>query len=94
MFVENMFSSRYGHVGELARMGADIQVDGRVAVVTGRRLHGAQVRGTDLRGSAAMVVAALGAEGESRVSGVHHILRGYENLDGNLRALGSAVKVT
>ena len=94
MFVENIFSNRYGHVGELARMGADIQVDGRVAVVTGRRLHGAEVRGTDLRGSAAMVVAALGAEGESRVSGVHHILRGYDNLDGNLRALGSAVKVT
>lgn len=93
MFVENMFASRYGHVGELARMGADIQVDGRVAVVTGRRLHGAQVRGTDLRGSAAMVVAALGAEGESRVSGVRHILRGYENLDGNLRALGGAIKL-
>ena len=94
MFVENIFSSRYGHVGELARMGADIQVDGRVAVVTGRRLHGAEVRGTDLRGSAAMVVAALGAEGESRVSGVHHILRGYDNFDGKLRTLGGAVEVT
>ncbi len=92
MFVENMFSSRYRHVDELMRMGADIQVDGRVAVVTGRPLQGARVRGTDLRGSAALVVAALGARGESRVSGVRHILRGYENLDGDLRSLGASIQ--
>lgn len=93
MFVENMFLSRYGHVGELARMGADIQIDGRVAVVTGRRLHGAAVRGSDLRGTAALVVAALAARGESRVSGVPYILRGYENLDGDLRALGAQIQL-
>ena len=92
MFVENMFSSRYRHVDELARMGADIQVDGRVAVVTGRPLQGARVRGTDLRGSAALVVAALGAKGESRVSGVRHILRGYQDLDGDLRSLGASIQ--
>ena len=69
MFVENIFSSRYHHVDELSRMGADIQVAGRVAVVNGRRLHGARVRGCDLRGGAALVVAALGAEGTSRISG-------------------------
>ena len=93
MFVENMFLSRYRHVGELERMGADIQVDGRVAVVTGRRLHAAQVRGTDLRGSAALVVAALGAKGTSRVSGVRHILRGYQSLDQDLRALGAEIQL-
>ncbi|MBQ8850924.1 MAG: UDP-N-acetylglucosamine 1-carboxyvinyltransferase, partial [Oscillibacter sp.] len=93
MFVENMFLSRYGHVGELVRMGADIQVDGRVAVVTGRRLHGAAVRGTDLRGGAALVVAALAARGESRVSGVPYILRGYEDLDGGLRTLGAQIQL-
>ncbi len=93
MFVENMFLSRYGHVGELARMGAEIQVDGRVAVVTGRRLHGASVRGRDLRGTAALVVAALAARGESRVSGVPYLLRGYENLEGDLRALGAQIQL-
>lgn len=94
MFVENMFLSRYGHVGELARMGADIQVDGRVAVVTGRRLHGAAVCGTDLRGAAALVVAALAARGESRVSGVPYILRGYERLEEDLRGLGAQIQLS
>ena len=65
MFVENMFDNRYRHVDELARMGADIQLAGRVAVVTGRRLHAAQVHSTDLRGGAALVVAALGARDQS-----------------------------
>lgn len=93
MFVENMFLSRYGHVGELARMGADIQLDGRVAVVTGRRLHAASVHGTDLRGTAALVIAALAAEGESRVSGVSYIRRGYEDLEGDLCALGAQIQL-
>lgn len=93
MFVENMFLSRYRHVGELERMGADIQVDGRVAVVTGHRLHGAQVRGTDLRGAAALVVAALGARGTSRVSGLRHIWRGYQSLDRDLRGLGAEIQL-
>lgn len=93
MFVENMFLSRYGHVGELIRMGADIQVDGRVAVVTGRRLQGAEIRGTDLRGTAALVIAALGAKGESRILGVPYILRGYEDFAGGLRTLGADITV-
>ena len=92
MFVENMFSSRYGHVDELMRMGADIQVDGRVAVVTGRPLRGASVRGGDLRGSAALVVAALGARGISRVSVGRHIRRGYADLAGDLRRLGAQIE--
>jgi len=93
MFVENMFTSRYGHVGELCRMGANIQVDGRVAVVTGRRLCGANVRGADLRGSAALVAAALGARGESRVSGLQYIQRGYHDLARDLKSLGAEIRL-
>ena len=94
MFVENMFDNRYRHVDELARMGANIQLAGRVAVVTGRPLHGAQVRSTDLRGGAALVVAALAAEGVSQVSGLHHIRRGYEDLEGRLALLGADVRLS
>ena len=90
VFVENIFESRYRHVDELSRMGADIRVEGRVAVVYGvPRLHGAQVRATDLRGGAALAVAALGAEGRSELTGVHHIDRGYQSLEGDLRRLGA-----
>ncbi len=93
LFVENMFDSRYRHVGELRRMGADIQLAGRAAMVSGvGRLHGASVRSTDLRGGAALVVAALGAEGTTQVSGLHHIGRGYQALDKNLRALGADIR--
>lgn len=92
VFEENIFENRYRHVDELARMGADIQLAGRVAVVTGSRLHGADVRSTDLRGGAALVVAALGAEGVSRVSGLNHIRRGYQGLDDGLAALGADIR--
>lgn len=92
VFVENIFENRFRHVGELARMGADIKVEGRVAVVCGvSRLYGARVNSTDLRGGAALVVAALGAEGESRVAGLHHIDRGYADFEQNLRALGADI---
>ena len=92
-FEENIFENRYRHVDELARMGADIRVEGRVAVVYGvPRLHGAQVRATDLRGGAALAVAALGAEGVSRVSGLNHIRRGYQGLDDGLAALGADIR--
>ena len=92
VFVENIFESRYRHVDELSRMGADIRVEGRVAVVYGvPRLHGAQVRATDLRGGAALAVAALGAEGRSELTGVHHIDRGYQSLEGDLRRLGAEI---
>ncbi|MDE6455172.1 MAG: UDP-N-acetylglucosamine 1-carboxyvinyltransferase [Dysosmobacter sp.] len=92
VFEENMFVNRYRHVGELARMGASIQVSGRTAVVTGvERLHGAPVRCTDLRGGAALCVAALAAEGETEVSETGHIDRGYEDIARDLRALGAEV---
>ncbi len=93
LFVENIFDSRYRHVDELRRMGADIQVAGRAAMVSGvGRLHGAAVRSPDLRGGAALVVAALGAEGTTQVSGLRHIRRGYQALDKNLRALGADIR--
>ena len=92
VFVENMFDSRYRHVDELKRMGADIRTDGRVAVVYGvPRLYGAKVRSTDLRGGAALAVAALGAEGESTLTGLGHIDRGYADLAGDLAALGAKI---
>ncbi len=92
VFVENMFDSRYRHVAELCRMGADIVTEGRVAVVRGvKQLHGARVTATDLRGGGALAVAALAAEGETTLSGVHHIDRGYEALEEMLRRLGGRV---
>lgn len=92
MFVENMFDSRYHHVDELRRMGASIDVSSRVAMVTGRpQLQGATVHGRDLRGTAALIIAALGAEGESRVFGLSHLFRGYENMEENLLHMGGEV---
>lgn len=93
VFVENIFESRYRHVDELMRMGADIRVEGKVAVVYGvPRLHGAQVRSADLRGGAALVVAALGAEGKSLITNLRHVDRGYQDLDTVLRALGAQIE--
>ena len=93
VFVENVFENRYRHVDELARMGADIRVEGRVAVVCGvPRLHSGAVKAADLRGGAALAVAALGAEGETVLTGLHHIDRGYERLEEDLRALGAEIK--
>lgn len=92
LFEENMFTSRYRHVDELSRMGANIRISGRAAVVTGvERLHGAPVRCTDLRGGAALCVAALAAEGETSVQEIGHIDRGYEDIARDLRRLGADV---
>ena len=88
-FVETVFDSRYAHVPELVRMGADITLSGRLAIVRGvERLHGAAVTARDLRGGGALAAAALGAEGDTILSGVHHIDRGYESLEEMLRLLG------
>ena len=92
VFEERIFESRYRHVDEMARMGARIRVSGPTAVVFGTPvLHGASVRSTDLRGGAALCVAALGAEGVTRVGALHHIDRGYEDIARDLRALGADV---
>ena len=93
MFIENIFESRYKHAAELVRMGARIKVEGRVAVVEGvPSLYGASVEATDLRGGAAMVVAGLAAEGTTEIRGLHHIDRGYERLEENLRRLGADIR--
>lgn len=92
VFVENLFESRYRHVPELTRMGADIDVEGRVAVVRGvPRLHAAQLEARDLRGGGALAAAALGAEGTSTLRGLHHIDRGYQRLEEMLGTLGGQI---
>ena len=92
VFVENIFENRFRHVGELRRLGADIRTELRVAMVTGvPHLHAAPVSATDLRGGAALVVAALAAEGETVIHDTGHIDRGYESLDRSLRELGADI---
>ncbi len=93
IFVENIFSNRYKHVGELLRLGADIKVEDKVAIVEGvKKLSGAKVTAMDLRGAASLVVAGLGAEGVTEISGVKYIDRGYEDIEGNLSKLGAYIK--
>ncbi|MCD7929154.1 MAG: UDP-N-acetylglucosamine 1-carboxyvinyltransferase [Clostridiales bacterium] len=95
VFVETIFENRYRQAAELARMGADIRVEGRVAVVCGvPRLHAARLEAADLRGGAALVVAALAAEGESQIAGLRHVDRGYARLEEDLSALGADIRRT
>ena len=95
VFIENIFDHRYRQAGQLARLGADIRVDGRRAVVTGvQRLYGAQVEAEDLRGGAALIIAGLGAEGETAVLDRGHVARGYEGFDRALGALGAHIEIT
>jgi len=90
---ENIFENRFRHVPELIRMGANIRTEGNVAVVQGvPTLKGAEVRAGDLRGGAALVMAGLRANGETVVDQIHHIERGYENLDGCLRDIGADIE--
>ncbi len=93
VFVENIFQNRYRHVAELQRMGANIRLEGRVAVLCGvPRLCGATVRCTDLRGGAALVLAGLQADGITQVEEIHHIKRGYSDLTGDLARLGARIQ--
>lgn len=89
--IETIFENRYRYVDELTRMGARIRVDGRVAVVEGAALHGAAVACTDLRGGAALLVAALAATGETTLTQLHHLDRGYEDPVGCLQRVGACV---
>jgi len=90
---ETIFENRYMHVPELARMGADIQVHGRTAMVKGvERLTGAPVMATDLRASMSLILAGLAAEGETSVSRVYHLDRGYERLEEKLSAVGADIE--
>lgn len=95
VFEENIFDCRYRHTDALIKMGADIRVIGKTAVVEGvSRLYGASVEATDLRGGASMVIAGLSADGESVITGLHHIDRGYENFEKALSCLGADIKRT
>ena len=90
---ETIFENRYMHVPELQRMGADIVVDGRTAIVRGpTKLTGATVMATDLRASACLVLAGLVAQGKTEVLRIYHLDRGYDRLDRKLRALGADVR--
>ena len=90
---ETVFENRFMHVDELKRMGANIRVDGRTAIVDGvAKLTGCQVKATDLRAGAAMVLAGLVASGETQVSYIHHIDRGYDNLVAKLCGLGADIR--
>ncbi|MBS7387509.1 MAG: UDP-N-acetylglucosamine 1-carboxyvinyltransferase [Eubacteriales bacterium] len=91
--MENIFENRFNHVPELAKMGARISISSRTATVEGvERLYGAPLCASDLRAGAALVIAALAAEGESTISHIHFIDRGYEFLEQKLRALGADIK--
>ena len=93
MVTEGVWDNRYRYVGELTRMGAQIRVEGRSAVVEGvERLNAASVQAYDLRAGAAMVIAALAADGVSEVTNVHYIERGYEDIIGKLRGIGARIE--
>lgn len=92
IITETLYENRFMHVSELRRMGADVKVEGHSAIVEGvAKLTGATVTATDLRAGAALVLAGLVAEGETIVSGIEHIDRGYHDLVGKLRSLGAQI---
>jgi UDP-N-acetylglucosamine 1-carboxyvinyltransferase len=93
IITERIFEARFMHVSELARLGADIEIEGPSAIVKGGRpLSGAPVMASDLRASAALVIAGLAARGKTEVKRIYHLDRGYENIDGKLRRLGARIE--
>jgi len=94
IITENIFENRFRYVDELKRMGANIKVEGRVAVVEGvESIRGASVRSLDLRASSALVIAGLSAQGETRVSGIEYLNRGYHDFVGKLKGLGAEIEL-
>ncbi len=93
VIIETIFENRFTHVGELRRMGADIQIEGNIAIVKGKKkLSAAPVMMSDLRAGAALVIAALGAKGETEIRRIYHSDRGYENFSEKLLSLGAEIK--
>ena len=93
IITERIFESRFMHVSELMRLGADIEIEGPSAIVKGGKpLSGAPVMASDLRASAALVIAGLAARGTTQVNRIYHLDRGYENMDGKLRKLGARIE--
>ncbi len=94
IIVENIFENRYKYTQELNRMGAKITIEGKSAIIRGvRKLYGTEVKATDLRGGAALILAGLIAKGKTKVDNIEYILRGYENLDDKLRKLGANIRI-
>jgi len=90
---ETIFENRFMHVPEMLRLGARIEVDGRVAVIQGvERLSGAALMATDLRASAGLVIAGLVAEGETVIDRIYHLDRGYDRMEAKLRSLGADIE--
>ncbi|PYV78348.1 MAG: UDP-N-acetylglucosamine 1-carboxyvinyltransferase, partial [Acidobacteria bacterium] len=93
VITENIFENRFMHALEMVRMGANIKIEGRRAVVQGKSpLSGAAVLASDLRASASLVIAALVADGETIIDRVYHIDRGYENIEEKLRGVGAQIR--
>ena len=92
IITETIFEGRFTHVGELRRMGADIQIQGSSAIIQGvDRLLGAPVMASDLRASASLILAGLAAEGETQVLRVYHLDRGYERIEAKLQKVGAKI---
>ena len=93
IITERIFESRFMHVSELARLGADIEIEGPSAIIKGGKpLSGAPVMASDLRASAALVIAGLAARGTTQVNRIYHLDRGYEHIDVKLRKLGARIE--
>ncbi|HBM75064.1 MAG TPA: UDP-N-acetylglucosamine 1-carboxyvinyltransferase, partial [Clostridiaceae bacterium] len=93
MITETVFENRFMHVCELKRMGVNIKIDGRSAVIEGvTKLSGAKVKATDLRAGAALILAGLAAEGTTEISDIHHIDRGYVNIEKKLKKVGADIE--
>ena len=91
--IETVFENRFMHVDELKRMGADIKIDGRSAIIQGvDNLMSAPVKATDLRAGAALILAGLVADGTTEISDIYHIDRGYEDIEGKLTNLGAKIR--
>ena len=93
LVTETVFENRFMNVNELKRMGADIKIEGKSALVTGvKELQGTSVKATDLRAGASLILAGLIANGESEISDIHHIDRGYVDIENKIRALGGKIR--
>ena len=90
--IETIYDARFHHLNEMQRMGAQVRIEGRTAVINGViKLHGAPVAASDLRAGAALIIAGLMADGQTEIRNVHFIERGYENIDLHLRSLGADI---
>ena len=95
VIVENIFENRFKYLNELKKMGAKVSIEGKIAIIKGtKKLYGTEMEASDLRGGAAICTAALAAKGQSTISNISHILRGYENFDKKLKILNAQIKLT